>query len=412
MGKRSLLFSLACCAYCFCAAQKDPIELYINTALQNSPLLKDLQNQAELNKYDSLLIRASLKPQVNGSSINSYAPVIKGFGYDAALTNGGSFTALVGVNKLMPNKKNLAAQFENLQLQQRSLANTGRISEQDLKRTIIGQYIVAFGSLQQAKFYREIGQFLAKEETVLKKLTRANVYRQTDYLAFLVTLQQQELITKQLDIQYKNDLSTLNYLCGISDTTTVMLPEPALSAKPLPGLGSSVFFRQFELDSLKLDNNKRLVDAAYRPKLNLYADAGFNSTLAFSPYKNFGTSIGASLLVPLYDGKQKQLQYNKIGVAENTRKKYQAFFFSQYRQQVSQLRAQLVATESLINDIRLQLDYIQRLIDVNGKLLEAGEVKITDYILALNNYINAKNQITQNTITRLQIINQINYWDR
>ena len=34
------------------------------------------------------------------------------------------------------------------------------------------------------------------------------------------------------------------------------------------------------------------------------------------------------------------------------------------------------------------------------------------YILALSGYLNAKNLLTQNNITRLQIINQINYWNR
>ena len=412
MIKPSLLFCFIVILSLRSAAQNDGLQFYVDNALQNSPLLKDFQNQAELTKYDSMLIRASLQPQVNGTSVNSYAPVIKGFGYDAALTNGGSFTALIGVNKLIPNKKNLATQFDNLQLQNRSLSNSSRISEQDLKRSVGAQYITAFGSLQQLNFNKEINFLLFKEEIILKKLTQQNVYKQTDYLAFLVTLQQQELLVKQQDIQYKNDLFSLNYLCGLSDTTTVTLPEPEIQLKPLPGTGASVFFKQFELDSLKLVNNKRLVDAVYRPKLNVFADAGFNSTLADHAYRNFGTSIGASLLVPLYDGKQKRLQYNKIGVAENTRKNYRTFFLSQYHQQQAQLMQQLGATESLIRDIDKQMVYTQRLIDVNGKLLGTGEVKITDYILALNNYINARNLVTQNKITRLQIINQINYWSR
>jgi len=37
---------------------------------------------------------------------------------------------------------------------------------------------------------------------------------------------------------------------------------------------------------------------------------------------------------------------------------------------------------------------------------------MTDYILALNNYITAKNLVVQNMIARLQIINQLNYWNK
>jgi outer membrane protein TolC len=393
-------------------AQTNQLQYYVDNALNNSPLLKDYRNQVQLNKYDSLLIRATFKPQVTGSSINSYSPFIRGWGYDAAITNGGAFATLVGVNQSLPNNKNLAAQFENLSLLNKTLANTSQITERDLKLTIITQYITADGSLQQLTVNREVDNLLVKEEAILKKLTQSNVYKQADYLAFLVTLQQQNLLVKQLAIQYKNDLNQLKYLCGITDTETVILQDPLIELKPLPGVDQSVFFQQFQLDSLKLGNNKKLVDIGYRPRVNLFADAGFNSTLAYSAYKNFGTSIGVSLIVPIYDGKQKQLQYNKIDVAEKTRTGYQSFFKRQYQQQIAQLIQQLSSAEELINDINNQLKYSQSLIDVNGKLLEAGEVRITDYILALNNYINTKNLMTQNKINRLQIINQLNYWSK
>lgn len=393
-------------------AQTNQLQYYIDIALQNSPLLKDYQNQVASNKYDSLLIRAGFKPQVTGSSINSYAPVIKGWGYDGAITNGAGFASLVGVNKLIPNKKNTTAQFDNINLQSLSIANTSSITEQDLKRTIIAQYITAAGSLQQLNVNKEISSLLTKEETILKKLTQSNVYKQADYLTFLITLQQQDLLVKQFSIQYKNDLNTLKYYCGTTDTLTVILQSPDISVKPLPGVTQSVFFKQFEIDSLKLTNNKRLVDINYRPKVNLYADAGYNSSLTYKAYKNFGTSFGLSLTVPIYDGRQKQLQYSKIDLTEKTRANYKSFFTSQYQQQITQLTQQLNATEELITDINNQLKYIQALKDVDEKLFGTGEMKIIDYILTLNNYINAKNLITQNKISRLQIINQLNYWNR
>ena len=393
-------------------AQTNQLQYYIDIALQNSPLLRDYQNQVVLNKYDSLLLRAGFKTQVSGSSINTYSPVIKGWGYDAAITNGAGFASLVSVNKLIPNKKNTDAQFNNINLQSQSITNAASISEQDLKRTIISQYITAEGSLQQLNLNKEISDLLSREEIILKKLTQSNVYKQADYLTFLITLQQQDLLVKQFSIQYRNDLNTLKYSCGITDTSSVILQSPDIKVKPLPGIAQSVFFKQFELDSLKLTNNKKLVDINYRPKVNLYADAGYNSSLAYRAYKNFGTSFGLGLIMPIYDGKQKQLQYSKIDITEKTRANYQSFFISQYQQQITQLNLQLTATEDLITDINNQLKYIQALIDVDVKLFGSGEMKITDYILTLNNYINTKNLITQNKISRLQIINQLNYWNR
>lgn len=393
-------------------SQKNTLDYFISRAIANSPLIKDYANQAASIVADSLLVRAMYKAQVTGTSFNSYSPMVKGVGYDEAITNGGTFSSLVGVNKSIPNKKNLAAQFENLRLQRNSISNASDISEQDLKKTITSQYITTYGDLMQLEFSRGIDSFLAKEEIILKKLTEQNVYRQVDYLAFLVTLQQQRLLIRQQVIQFQNDFASLNYLCGIPDTATVVLENPGLLLNSLPGIESSIFYKQFGIDSLKLVNNKIIVDMNYKPKFNLFADAGFNSSLAYRAYKNFGTSFGISATIPIYDGRQRKIQYSKIAIEERTRQNYQSFFTNQYNQQIAQLTQQLKATESLINDINDELRYSESLIKVNEKLLESGEVKIADFILALNNYLNAKNLITQNNISRLQIINQINYWNR
>jgi outer membrane protein TolC len=392
--------------------QQKNIDYFIQQALGNSPLLKDYQNQVLTNLVDSQRIRATYKPQVSGTSNSAYAPVIKGYGYDGAITNGGQLSALVGVNQALISKKYLGAQFETLRLQSQGIENTAKVSEQDLTRTVIAQYITTFGDMQQLNFAREVNTLLKKEENLLKALTESNVYRQTDYLTFLVTRQQQELSVKQLTIQLQNDYATLNYLSGIVDTAEALLAEPAVALQPLPEINQSVFFRKFMLDSLQLGNSRALVDFSYKPRVNLFADAGYNSTLTYLPYKNFGTSFGVNITVPIYDGHQKKLQYSKLSIAEKTRQGYKNFFTAQYRQQVAQLMQQLKATAELIEEINHQIKYAEGLINVNIKLLETGDAKIADLVIAVNNYLTAKNLLTQNNTSRLQIINQINYWNR
>jgi outer membrane protein TolC len=388
------------------------LDFYLGQALQNSPLLKDYNNQVLAGEVDSQIVRAGYRPQVNGSSINTYAPIINGYGYDQAISNGGNFSTLVGVNKTLVGRRHLDAQFETIRLQNEGLRNTAKISEQDLKKSITAQYITAYGDLRQLSFNREIYALLQKEEALLKDLTEKNVYRQTDYLAFLVTVKQESLLLRQLEIQYRNDHGTLNYLCGIADTSATPLDSPEIRLQPLPGISRSAFFRQYHLDSLKLRNDRSLIDFNYRPKASLYADGGYSSTLAYEAYKNFGVSFGISVTVPIYDGHQRKLQYSKLDISERTRTGYKDFFTRQYSQQIAQLSQQLQATEELIGQINDQVRYSEALIDVNGKLLGTGDAKISDYILALSNYLNAKNLLTQNDITRLQIINQINYWNR
>jgi hypothetical protein len=410
--KKFIIFFLFIISTGAVQSQNNTLSYYIDRALQNSPLLKEYQNQIINNQADSQLILAGYQPQVTGNSFNSYAPVIKGYGYDNVITNGGTFASLVGVNKAIISKKNLGIQFTNIRLQNEGIANTAKVSEQDLKRVITSQYIIAWSDMLQLDFNSNIYELLKKEEVLLKALTESNVYRQTDYLTFLVTLQQQDLLLQQLKIQYQNDFAALNYSCGITDTGFVSLLKPEISLNRLPDISSSVFFRQFTIDSLKLGNRKDLVDFSYRPKINLFADGGFNSSLAYLPYKNFGISFGASLSIPIYDGKQKRIQYDKLQIAEKTRTGYKNFFTSQYNQQIAQLKQQIASTEELLKQINEQIRYSETLITVNGKLLQTGETKIADYIIAINNYLNAKNLLTQNTIVRLQLINQVNYWNR
>jgi outer membrane protein TolC len=363
-------------------------------------------------EVDSALIRAGYRPQVTGTSTNIWAPTIKGWGYDQAITNGANFTTVVGVNQTLIGKGHLDAQYEGIRLLNQGLTNSAKVSEQDLKKSVTAQYITTYGDLQQLNFNREVFALLQKEETLLKDLTEKNIYRQTDYLAFLVTLKQEGLLIRQLEIQFRNDHGTLNYLCGIVDTSSGLLNDPQIQLQGLPQIDNSVFFRQFHLDSLKVRNSRSLIDYSYRPKASLYADGGYSSSFAYEGYKNFGVSFGVTVTVPIYDGHQRKMQYSKLDIQERTRTGYKDFFTKQYDQQIAQLRQQLQATDDLIGQINDQVKYSQALIDVNGKLLSTGDAKIPDFIIALSNYLNAKNLLTQNNITRLQIINQINYWNR
>lgn len=410
---KRIFILLLCAVVTFNAkAQRNNLDYFVSQAIANSPLLKDYNNQVLSFSLDSQIIRASLKPQVNGISTNSYAPIIKGWGYDEVITNGQQISALIQVSKSFLSSKTIASQIANLQLQSQAIVNNVKMSEQDVIRTITDQYIVAYGEQLQLDFNNEINGLLKKEDSLLKILTQNNVYRQTDYLSFVVTVQQQLLTTSQLAIQYNFDYAALNYLAGIVDTAIMRLQDPQLNSKNFGDFTTSVFYRQFVLDSLKLANDRMLVELTYRPKISAFADAGYNSSLVYKPYKNFGTNIGLTLNIPIYDGRQKKLQYAKLDIQERTRIYKRDFFIQQHNQQILQLMQQLNATNRLIDQINKQIKYTETLITVNEKLLATGDIRLTDFILSLNNYFTARNLVTQNYISRLKIMNQLNYWSR
>ncbi|MEJ2901601.1 TolC family protein [Pedobacter panaciterrae] len=394
-----------------CQAQHKKVDDYIQKALTNSPLLKDFKNQLLSDKTDSAILRAGYRPQVTASSTGSYAPVINGYGYDNALSNGKTFDALITANQNIIGKSRRDIQLEGIILHSDSINAASEISRQDIKKSITEQYITTYTDQQQRDFYLEVYQLLQKEEKVLKVLAQKSVYKQADYLAFLVTLQQQELQLSQTSIQLKNDFARLNYLSGIIDTSVTVLQEPVLTATQLTGLSNSIFIKGYKIDSLKLLNDKKQIDLNYKPQASVYINGGYNSSFILQPYKNFGTSVGFSVSVPVYDGGQRKMKHTQLQIQENTRQDYLQFFTRQYQQQVNQLVQQLQGTQELQAKITRQIKFTEGLINVDSKLLQTGDITIADYVIAINNYLNTQYMLRQVNISRLQLINQLNYWN-
>ncbi|HEY6956179.1 MAG TPA: hypothetical protein VI385_13100, partial [Flavisolibacter sp.] len=176
---RRILFISFVLSVGFCEAQNHNLDYFIRVASENSPVIKDFQNQILISRIDSQILKASLRTQVNFLNTNSYAPVINGWGYDPAITNYANLTAIVQANRNFVTANNLAVQLRTIDLQRRALLDTIQLSVRDLRRTITEQYITAFGDLLAVDFTREVFDLMKKEEEMLKKLTEANVFKQT-----------------------------------------------------------------------------------------------------------------------------------------------------------------------------------------------------------------------------------------
>jgi outer membrane protein TolC len=385
---------------------------YIELAKQNSASIRSLQNQILSNQIDSQILKATTRTQLNFVSNEMYAPVIKGWGYDEIITNIAQVSAMIQATKTFLSKENLGAQYRRIALQSQSLRDTIFLSTKDLVKTITEQYITAYGDQLTMDNSQELYSLLQKESEVLKKLAQSNVIKQTDFLVFDITVKQQELTYLQAQIQYNADYLTLNYLAGIVDTTITRVVEPRLEDSIVHDFYSTAFYQRYVTDSLRIENERRLINYDYRPKVSAFTDGGFNTSLQNTPYKNVGFSFGVNIKKLIYDGHQKRLKYQKLDIEESTRLTNRTFFINQYRQQVSQLLIQLNAADKLFEQINQQLNYTKTLIIAYDKLLETSDVKITDLVIAITGYLNAQNAYRQNLITRFKIVNQLNYWNR
>lgn len=385
------------------------LDYYIQYAIKNSPVFIENKNLSNSLSLDSLLIRASAKPQVNLTSNDLFAPVVNGYGYDEIITNKGNYNALLGVNVPVIGKKNRDTQFNSLAIQNKMLALNSKLSERDLKQAVTAQYITVFGEQQILSNINIVLTKLKQEDVILKKFTEKGIYHQTDYLSFLVNYNQQQIVFDQQQLQMHNDLYLLNYSCGIIDTTIVILAEPVLKITDHSVFDETSSFNKFVLDSFTLQNSIEQLRYKYKPKLILLGDAGYNSSLQFHPERNFGASVGLNLSIPVFDGNQRNLQLKKFKLTENSRISRIEFNRKQFSMQQIQLRYQITETESLIIKSKDQLHITETLLNANSQLLEKGEIKVVDYILSFTNFLSSQATIQQLNSNKMLLINQFNY---
>lgn len=391
-------------------AQVKSLDFFINQGLIHSPVLKDINNQVNSNLVDSMLVKAGQKPQVSYKGLLYYAPVINGIGYSEVITNISNISSVVYVSQRIFNQKTIEAQYSKSGIQNLALRISSKITENELRKVITLQYLLACSVSNDITFNRDLLSSSKDEELILRQLVEKGLYKQVDYLSFMVELKAQELLLNDLQIQYQKEVSALHVLCGLPDTAYEQLALPEIKLNSPVSAANSPFFNRFVADSLKIQNEKLLVDRNYKPSINWFSDAGLLNNLPRDISKNFGFSMGLSLSVPIYDGQQRRLNYEKLKIAENTRTNYAGYFKQQFSQQLQQLYTELKKTQEIIPEVNQQLGFAESVIKQEKYLINAGNISVTDYVTALKNYISIKRNLNQYQVKILQIITEINYW--
>jgi outer membrane protein TolC len=402
------LFSLLLCLPGYC--QDCSLNGYLDRGIVNSPVLKDLSNQILSNQYDSLIARASCLPQVNFNGSMMYAPTYNGWGYSEVITNGQSLTGTFNVSQQIFNKKTREANLERYGLESGTLVNARNISLGELRKAITAQYLAAYAALEERNFQQEMLATLQREAKILKTWTEQGIYRQTDYLSMQVEIMNLERNVRDLGLQFRKEFWNLNLICGIGDTVTCELKLPVIGDTLSFTTENSMFFRRFMIDSLVIRNEKLLVDRRYQPAISWFADGGLVNNEPRYLYQNLGISGGLSITIPVFDGNQRKINYDKIRMREETRRNYQENFRFRYHAQLRQLQSELEATRMLMKENAKQVTLVQELVAADKAMLNIGSLAITDYILALKNLVEAKHAGILYQIRSQYILNEINFW--
>ena len=409
MSKRYLSISIFIFISIVAFNQSRNLDYYIKAGIENSPLLKDYNNQINSALVDSLLIRASKMPQVEAKSQLLYAPAYTNFGYDEVVTDGGNYMGVVGVTQNILNRKEISNKYNSVNLQRQTAVNATRISVAELRKMITEQYLAAFSDFNELTFNKSFLALTNKESEIVHQFVLQGLCKQTDYLSLQIEIQSQEILINQIASQYLKDLKQLNQLCGLRDTGFYELTLPGLLADGSPDINKSPLFLQYKLDSLRIENEKAAIDAKYLLKMNWFADAGFLTSTPWEFYRHFGYSAGISLSIPIYDGHQKTHEKQKLSLTENTRSAYQTNFRNQYNQQIEQLFDELKSLRILGSQLEKQLSTSEQLAGALRGQLETGIIQMTEYINAIRNLRNINKSISDNNIRIQQVINELNY---
>ena len=409
MFKRSILFLLLFPVSIFAQSQSRALDFYLEEGIRNSPLIKDYTNLLNSALIDSLLIRAARMPQIEARSQLLYSPAYKDFGYDEVVTDGGNYQAVVGISQAIFNRRELSNKFQSVGIQRQYAINSSRISVAEVKKIITEQYLAAYMDYSDLIFNRSFLGLAYKENELIRQFVINGLCKQTDYLSLQIETQTLEILVNQLKNQFEKDIRLLNQVCGLSDTGLYDLDLPSIGIKGDNEVMKSPLFIRYQLDSLRITNEISAVDVKYRLKMNWFADAGFLTSTPWNFYRHFGYSAGVSLSIPIYDGRQREKEKQKLSLAEDTRGTYQNNFRKQYYVEIKQLRDELNSLRSLSSQFENQLSTSEQLVNALRGQLESGIIQMTEYINAIKNYRSINKNLSDNRIRIQQVINELNY---
>jgi len=405
----------------FSRAQKD-LQFYLNSAFKNNPSLRESENNIKVKNLDKSLTEAQyILPQIsltanylfvpyfNNDKIVTVNPGPNAVGYDASVTNGGLYSALVNVTKNIFNGGVVDVFNNQADLQIKSNQYNYELTKHNLEKDVIDQYITCWQAQELYKLSTSTADTLKQQLSFTKSLMTKGLVKQSDYLLLKIAFENQQLAALQAFTSLKSGIFQLNVLAGIQDTSIVSLESVNLNKSVL--IGSSNFFIQYENDSLLILNQQDVFETKYYPQFNLFFNAGLNAVDFNDIQRKFGVSAGFNFSLPLYDGSQKSITRQQSLINLNTivsnKKNQETLLKNKTKESLSQLEYNLSSLQSI--DLQLN-DYNKIIILLNSELMH-GQLSMVDYITIIKNYIDLKkNAISSSTAYQLAV-NQFNYWN-
>ena len=388
---------------------QDVLKMYIDSAKSKSPLIKDNQNQSKASDIELQRLKVLLtKAQTAFSANILFSPVVshdgstklelnsngadKYYGFDLSQTNGGLYQGLFTYTQPLFGEKKYEVFARQIEVSKQMNQNAVKLTEHEIEKLVTDQYILCQLDRKQIDFADSMLHLLSDQASVIQKLAVNNLLKQTDVT--LLKIEAENTRNQLLTFRsiYKRDLTDLNLISGITDTTTIELPELFIGLHN-DKVVSSNYDEKFKIDSLGLITNQQSFEVKYKPQVNFFTNAGLNAVYVPQILNRLGFSAGLSLSWTINDGHQKELMQKKTNIQLRTVSAYKENFTVQNNIRKNKYITELQSYDGRRDNLKKQLAEYQNLLDLYKKEILQGQLSVINYLTVVKTMMAVKRDL-------------------
>ncbi len=410
----------------FAGAQTRNLAYYIEQAQINSPLINKSKNDNKIIQLDMEQVKSMLsKPQVNVEAGVLFAPIISHdngnkfefvsegadsyTGYDLAVSDGGQYNAVVSVTQPLLMGARQKAYSQKADVTSQLNENNIKLTKHELELLVSHQYLLCLKVKKQSAISADLIERLKKQVETMEKLVENAIYKQTDLLLMKIELENYEIEYTDFLTRYKNNLSDLNLLCGIDDTTRVEIEDVNYELKPDTVLQSQ-FLKGYKLDSLNIEAELSIFDQKYKPQLNLFSNAGMNAVY-LPTFNRFGFAAGVNFSWNIFDGNQKKIVHDKSFIRMQTLDFEKQNFIRKHNTNKNKYLTQIASVDDRLLIVNRQLKEYRQLLKLYAFELSQAQVSVMDYKNLVRDISAKKQESLLLEMQKQALINSYNYWN-
>lgn len=403
-------------------AQTD-LSYYLNAAFKNSPALKESVGLIQINEIEKKLAESRYSlPQISLTSNYLFAPFFNNngkiisanpdpgaVGYDVGITNGGLYSAQLNFEKNIFNGGLIDAYKNQSEINIAAQKNSSELIRHNIIKDVTDQYINAYQAQQMLLLSKSVRESLENQEKLTEELVNKGLSKQSELLLLRIEIQNQHIQSDQLDGEVKKILAELNTLCGLKDSADTGLKKAELEIESKTrGTG---FLKQFENDSLLVENQQSVFETKYLPQVNLFFNTGLNAVEIEGIQKKLGLSAGINFSLPIYDGDQKNLTKQQTEISLKSIHSYKENQRLAISNRIRDSKIQIELNRKNLQNIKTQMEQYDQALKLAQAELNRGQFTVIEYITMIRNYLELKKNLVTTECSLLFAINQYNYWN-